>query len=111
MVPTVASPLAMPFTLQVTALLDPVTVGMNCTLVPSRTVAEVGVIVRVTLELLLLPHPARRKMTTKVTHSRPQHAFMLSSPISVTLTPLPSLKRAPWFIQNVRLTVKRKVET
>ena len=91
MVPTVALPLATPFTLHVIALLDPVTLGMNCRLVPSRIVAEVGEIVMVTLELLLFPHPARSEVTTRVAHSHPHHAFMLLSPICV---PFPGSKRA-----------------
>src|SRR5689334_22632115 len=82
MVPKVAFPFTAPFTLQVTALVDPATLGMNCTLVPSRTVAEDGEMDIVTLEELLLPHPSRTRLMTSATQSHP-NTFMLLSPISM----------------------------
>jgi hypothetical protein len=98
----------MPFTLQVTALVDPETLGMNCRLVPSRTVAEVGEIAMVTLEELLLLHPATARLMTSGKPNQPNRAFMLRSPISM---PFLARRGARWsLIQNVRLTVKRKVE-
>jgi hypothetical protein len=84
MVPTVAFPFGTPFTLQVTALLDPVTLGMNCTLVLSRTVAAEGEMLMETLEELLLPHPAAVRPTTSGKQSHANRAFMLLSPISMT---------------------------
>jgi len=80
-VPTVAFPFATPFTLQVMALFDPETLGINCTLVPSRTVAADGEIATLMLEELLLPHPATARPITSGKQSHANRTFMLLSPI------------------------------
>src|SRR5438445_4281326 len=90
MVPKAAFPLA---TLQVMALLDPVTLGMNCKLVPSRTVAEVGEIVMVAEEELLLPHPATARPVTSGKQSHASRAFMLLSPICMAFLARPGRAR------------------
>ena len=63
MVPTVASPFAMPFTLQTMVFVDPATLGINCRLVPSRTVVEDGESKAGTFPYFCSIHP---KMTGKV---------------------------------------------
>src|SRR4029077_19923174 len=107
MVPKLALPFTTPFTLQVTALVDPETLGVNCRLVPSRTVAAEGEMAIVTEEELLLPHPA--KTMRSATQNHPDHDFMLLSPISMPFLARPGPARSSF--QNVRLTVKRKVES
>jgi hypothetical protein len=79
----------MPFTLQSTALLDPVTLGINCWLVPSRTVAEVGEMAIVVEELLLLLHPASERPISSTAQSHPNRTFMLLSPMSRTFLARP----------------------
>src|SRR5260370_5704024 len=106
-VPTEAFPFATPFTLQTMALVDPVSLERNWRLVPSRTVAEVGEIAIVAVEELLLPQPARTRPITNAKQGHANHAFMLVSPIFHDLSG-PCGARAS-LIQNVRLTVKRKV--
>src|ERR1700747_900268 len=92
MVPRVAFPLATPFTLHCTALVDPVGVAMNWKLAPSRTVAEVGETAMVTEELLL-PHPAMSRPRTSARQSNPNRAFMLLSPMYVASLARPGRAR------------------
>src|SRR5579863_5989196 len=99
MVPTVAFPPTTPFTLHCTALLDPATEGMNCTLVPRRTVAPVGVMARVTAVLLLLLHPASNRPMTSVAQIDANRTFILLSPMPVAF--LARLKAWSSPIQNV----------
>jgi hypothetical protein len=49
--------------------------------VPSRTVAADGEIATLTLEELLLPHPATARPITSGKQSHANRAFMLLSPI------------------------------
>src|ERR1700733_10731 len=81
MVPTVAFPLLMPSTLHCMPFSDPASAGTNWTLVPRRTVADVGEIDKVTAVLLLLLHPARATLRAIARPSHPAHTFMLLSPI------------------------------
>ena len=64
---------------------------------------------RVTAVLLLLLHPASNRPMTSVAQIDANRTFILLSPMPVAF--LARLKAWSSPIQNVRLTVKRKVET
>jgi len=91
-VPMSASPPVSPFTLQVTeVLLEPVTVVVNCCVVPPAMLAVVGEMVTATvveLELFPPPHPAQTSAAITTGRNR----FIRKSP----LPPGKRMNESPW---------------
>src|SRR5579864_2325321 len=107
MVPTVVFPPFTLFTDQVTLLVEPVTVEVNCVMLLSKTVAAVGETVTETPAAALW-QPAATALAASTKHIHRVHGLMQSPPNSPTPR-VSILRNSNPGLQKVRLTANRKV--